>query len=73
MTQNEAIAIARQVATAEDWPWREPIIATKSRRFVIAGAAYWHVMSNAGHRGANVYVCIEDRTRSVVSKVFAPE
>ncbi|MDB5346941.1 MAG: hypothetical protein JWP89_5318 [Schlesneria sp.] len=73
MTQDEAIAIARQVATSEGWPWCEPIEAMKSRRFVIAGAWYWHILSNANYRHTNVYMCIDDETKSIISKRFALE
>jgi hypothetical protein len=72
MTEHEAIAIAREVAASEGWPWCEPIITSKSRRFVIAGTVYWHVLSNANYRHTNIYLCIDDQTGRVISKRFAP-
>ncbi len=72
MTKDQAISIAKAVALKEGWPWVEPIGATKERPFVIFGRPWWHVMSNAGMRGGNVNVHIDDKTGEIRGKGFAP-
>lgn len=72
MTRDEAISLARNVAENEGWEWRDPIVATKARMFIVAGPASWHVMSNADCRGCNVNVQIDDQSGHVTSKGFAP-
>jgi hypothetical protein len=72
LTRDEAIELARQVAKAEGWPWQEPIVASRSRAFVLFGPIRWHIMSNADSRGQNVNVQIDDATRRAIGKGFAP-
>jgi hypothetical protein len=71
MTQDDAINTARGVAASEGWPWIEPVRARLRRRWLV-GAPYWEVFSNAGSRGMNVRIVIDDRTSAVLEKGFLP-
>jgi hypothetical protein len=72
MTREEVIRIARLVVEEEGWPWIEPVVATRERRFLLFGKVSWHIRTNAKHRGANVNVQVDDKTGLVLSKCFAP-
>ena len=70
MTENEALEIAKRVATERGWPWREPVSVTKKRRwFRFSG---WIVYSNAGFRGGNVRIEIDIATGEVIRAAYLP-
>ena len=71
MTKDEAIQIAKTVAEKEDWPWREPVFATRQRTFFFFGPATWYVTTNADQRGGNVNVYIADATGEVLRQGYA--
>lgn len=72
MSEFEAIELARNIAKAEGWPWKEPIDAKLRRRGWFEGGPrrYWTVLSNADSRGSNVFVKIDDATREVSIRGF---
>jgi len=70
LTDTEVLRIARVTAEEQGWPWREPVSAV----FGPGGGGSpgeWHVMTNAGHRGGNVNIWINDETGTVFHKGFA--
>lgn len=72
MTHDEAITVAKEFAAARGYTWRGTMWATKRRRFGFFGAPTWHVMSNAGCIGCNVYVDIDDATGRVTHASLGP-
>lgn len=72
MTHDGAIGIAHTAADKQNWTWREPVNALRVRSWFIFGKARWQVWSNAGMRGSNVIVEIDDATGQVLRKNFAP-
>src|SRR5262245_36733525 len=70
MTEADAIAAARDVAAAEGWTWREPVVAKRER--LGDSRVVWRVVTNAGSRGCSVRVVVEDGTAHVISKAFLP-
>ena len=72
MTREEVLKVARSTVEKQGWPWEEPVLVKRERKFVIVGAILWHVTTNANYRGANANVWIDDKTGRVVSKAFAP-
>jgi hypothetical protein len=70
MTENEAISVAEAEAAKNDWPWHEPIRASR-RRSLFQGAK-WEVVSNADRIGCNVRVLIDDGDGSVITAAFCP-
>ena len=71
MTAEEAVETARRLAQQQGWPWLAPVEARRRRAFLL-GPARWHVWSNAGTRGANVRVVIDDASGAVVERGFLP-
>jgi hypothetical protein len=69
MNRDEAVRIARSVAEAEGWSWREPIKASRFRRGLL-GPLAWNVWSNDGCRGMNVHVKIVDVSGVVFFKGY---
>jgi hypothetical protein len=70
MTKTEALEAAKRVATENDWPWLEPVVVTKKRRWFRVRS--WMVHSNADERGCNVRVEVDDAAGRVVRAVFCP-
>ena len=71
MTREEAIANARRVAETEGWTWLAPIEATLAKRRGERGRC-WVVTSNAGNRGCNVRIAIDDATGETLTRAFGP-
>lgn len=70
MTANEALNLARRLATDRGWPWLEPVHVRKKRRwFRFCG---WIIYSNADCLGSNVQVEIDNATAKVVSAAYLP-
>jgi hypothetical protein len=70
MTPNDALELARKVATEKGWAWLEPVRVTKKRRwFRFVG---WIVISNADGLGCNVRVEIDDATGRTTTAAFLP-
>ena len=88
MTEEEVIKLAHDVALSEDWVWlgiiKAKLIAKGSTWRAINEVQqiqikkgekvpiYWRVLSNAGGKGCNVMVYIDDATGNILSKGFAP-
>lgn len=64
LTRDEAIALARAECERHDWPWTEPIRASRQP---FGG---YHVMTNTSMRGGNVNVHIS-RGGRVARAAFA--
>jgi hypothetical protein len=71
MNHDEAILVAKQVASEEGWEWLEPVDASKSRSSLF-GPDVWTVITNAACIGRNIRIVIDDTTRQVVRKAFLP-
>jgi hypothetical protein len=69
MSRDEAISLAKQVASEEDWEWREPVDASKRHKWLF-GPYVWSVFTNAECRGGNIHVVIDDSTGEVLSKSY---
>lgn len=72
MSREEAIFVARRAATARGWTWRGRVSVWRRRKWLLFGPVRWELWSNAGMRGRNVAVVIDDKTGEVVSAQFAP-
>jgi hypothetical protein len=71
MTEEEAIARAKDVAREEGWAWVDPVLTTWRPRWFKAGGR-WEVLSNARSLGAKVRVLIDAGTGSVLEKGYIP-
>lgn len=72
MTKTEIVEIAKSAVEQEGWPWEEPIMVFRRRRWVLFGAVQWEIITYADYRGGNVFLMIDDRTGSVFRKSFRP-
>jgi hypothetical protein len=63
-SEEEAIIIARSVASRHGWPWEDPARATFVR--LIDGRPEWRV------QGGRVYVIIDDRSGYPFIKTLSP-
>jgi len=70
MTESEAVSVAKAEADKRDWPWHDPVRATR-RRSLFRGRK-WEVVSNADKIGCNVRVLIDDGDGSVIKAAFCP-
>lgn len=64
MTEADALAKAQAAAEAKGLPWQPPTIARRSGGWF--GPKRWRVTSNAGMRGSNVVVVLEDASGAVL-------
>ena len=71
ITKERAVAIAKEVALAENWPWQEPV-HVRSTRVGFWGPRHWEVWTNAEMRGTNVRVVIDQATGTVLERWFLP-
>lgn len=71
MTRDEVIRIAHLLVEEEGWPWDEPVIITRKRRFLLFGKMSWYIRTNTECRGTNVNIEIDDKTGTVLNKHFA--
>jgi Peptidase propeptide and YPEB domain len=67
MTEQEAIARAKQVASEQGWAWAEPALATLHRRWFGKGGR-WEIFSHASGLGAKVRIVIDAETGEVLEK-----
>ena len=70
MTEEKALEVAREVASAEGWTWLEPVRVRRRRRWF--GSPFWEIVSNSNARGMNVRVVVDDATGRVLEKWFLP-
>jgi hypothetical protein len=71
MTENDAFAIARQVAHDQGWTFAEPPFAEFRRKWFGKGGT-WEVFSGRHGLGAKVRVLIDDATGRVLEKGYIP-
>ena len=75
MTEDEAIAVAKQVAEENGWTWVGSGLATRggwrTRLAYAWGRQVWEVRSHGG-KGCVVLVVVQDATARVVRKDFTP-
>ena len=67
ITEQEAIARAKQVASEQGWAWTEPALATLHRRWLGKGGR-WEVFSHASGLGAKVRIVVDAETGEVLEK-----
>ncbi|MBS2020272.1 MAG: hypothetical protein JST00_45855 [Deltaproteobacteria bacterium] len=73
LTHADAERIARELALARGWMWREPVRVSPRRRFVLFGrVTSFEVWSNADRRGANVVVVIDGGSGEVLRSAYLP-
>jgi hypothetical protein len=73
MTDDEAIALARQVAEVEGWDWLDPVVVRKeiSRRSTRDRRVHNLVVcTNAAGADCNIWVTIDPATGSVLDGCF---
>ena len=70
MTQAEAIDIARNHASEQGWPWKQPVRCKGHGGWFKARC--WEVRSNSDARGCNVVVVIDEATKAVTNANFLP-
>jgi hypothetical protein len=71
MTTLEAVAIAREHAHRQGWPFLEPVAVNRHRAWWL-GPLRWTVVSNHECRGRNVRVEIDDASSSIVAAGYLP-
>ncbi|HEX4230469.1 MAG TPA: hypothetical protein VHZ07_17470 [Bryobacteraceae bacterium] len=69
MTQQEAIAKARQIASESGWAWVDPPRAQLRKGWFGTGSR-WEIHSNANGLGAIVRIELDDRTGEVLHKGY---
>jgi hypothetical protein len=67
ITRGQAIEIARKYVLAQDWPWLQPVNATRLRRWVLFGPRVWWVITNGSVRGGNCTVTVDEKTGRVLA------
>jgi hypothetical protein len=70
VTSDEALAIARRIATERGWAFLDPVSVRKRRPWF--EKPRWQVMSNHESRGMNVLIEIDDRTGEILHQAFLP-
>ena len=70
--QNQAIEIAKTVASDENWSWHEPVSAVRKRQGLFSKDYCWEISTNVESRGCNIRVVLDDESGKVLSKHFAP-
>lgn len=69
MTEEQAIAKARQIASEAGWAWVDPP-RVRLRKGWFGTASRWEVHSNANGLGAIVQVELDDATGEVLRKGY---
>jgi len=72
MTRDEAIARAKDYALERGWPWRDPVEAWRSRRWLLVGPHEWTVISNADKRGGGARIVLDAKTGAILEAGFMP-
>ena len=72
ITPEEAVERARRYAEERGWAWREPVLVTRSRSFVLVGRATYEVRSNADSRGSNARVIVAADDGSILEAHWLP-
>jgi hypothetical protein len=70
MTAAEALALAKNIARQEGWPWLEPVEIRCRRKYVWWGARRWLIKTNRDSLGCNAWFQIDDRPAAIMAKGF---
>lgn len=65
LTEQHAIAIAKEACQRREWPWREPVIVQTGPRET------WHLRTNGRARGCNALFVVDKTTGTILSERFA--
>jgi hypothetical protein len=68
--REKLLEVARNVATACNWPWLEPVEITLES--AVPEDRVWLVHTNSQRRGMNIRIAIRERDFSVVRAGFLP-
>jgi len=71
LSEEQAVARAKEVAAEEGWAWADPAQATLRRAWLGKGGK-WEILSNAQGMGAKVRMVIDAETGEVLSKGHVP-
>lgn len=71
MKSGDCIRLCRIDALEKEWPWLEPVRATRKVRWW-SGKVYWVVESNSGSRGCAARFEVDDSTRTITKRFFLP-
>jgi hypothetical protein len=71
VTSDEALTVARRLATEHGWPFLDPVSVRKYRPLWFEKPR-WQVMSNHESRGMNVLIEIDDRTGDILQQGYLP-
>jgi hypothetical protein len=71
MSEQEAIARAKQVVQEQGWPWVEPAQATLRRAWLGRGGT-WTIFTNAKGLGTKSRVVLDARTGAVLETGYVP-
>ena len=69
MTEPEALALARNVADQEGWPFLDPVSIVYRRRWFGRGGV-WTIHTHTTGMNGQVGITIDDRTGAVIEKRF---
>jgi hypothetical protein len=71
MDETEVLDVARKSAQEEGWVWRGKVRARKTRQYFFFGPFRWNILTNAGCRGSNIRMVIDDDTGEILMKAYA--
>ncbi len=70
MTEQEVLRLAEAHATAQGWPFLQPVYVHLCKPWFF-GRPHWDVWSNSRCFGQNVRVIVDTETGAIVSSGFA--
>jgi hypothetical protein len=70
LTDEDAVEIARRIASESKWPWEGPISVTPRSTGIFGWGRVIDVRSNADHEDRNVVVSIDDRNGRMIRRAF---
>lgn len=70
ISEDDAVAIAREVAETRGWSWRGRVVVNRRRKWIFFGELSFEVFSNADYRGGNVIVAVDAKTGEVLRAGF---
>ncbi len=72
ISEAHAVRIARDLAMARGWTWKEPVSVTRVRRFWLLGAPLYRVVTNTEAIGLNIRVTIDALDGRVLHAGYNP-
>jgi hypothetical protein len=70
VSEEEAVALAKEVADEKGWPWALPVRVSRRKPWLSRGGGRWEIFSNGNALGASVRVVINDDTGEVIERGF---